>query len=221
MTVDATRSYPPKEINHSDASKNESKINKIQVLSRISFENSDLILTIQISVCNRPVKLLIDTGAHATMIRSNCIRTNVLYYPQIRYCIVGINGPNNSIRTHGATYGNLNFNGVQLKQQLQIAGEEIHLNYDGILGMDFLKTYSAILDIENSTMTCNLPPWHNLYETQERSAFESKFQQNLKQQIGTKIIYFSKENDMNTVAPKIPVRTKKLMRMETRIDQCI
>lgn len=86
--------------------------------------------------------------------------------------MVGINGPNSAIQTHGATFGNLTINNIKIKQQFQIAGNDIHLAYDGILGMDFLCTYKAIIDMEHMKLTILLPKNHNLYEFNERQMFE-------------------------------------------------
>lgn len=68
-----------------------SEIQKIKCIENISKEKNDVIITLDISICNKPVKLLVDSGAHATMLRSNIIKSNILYYPQIKYAMVGIN----------------------------------------------------------------------------------------------------------------------------------
>lgn len=147
-------------------------INKIQTITDIKLENADIILSMDVSICNRQMRFLVDSGAHASMLKSSCLKSNVLYYPQIRYCMVGINGPNNSIQTHGATFGNITINNINLKQQFQIAGDNIHMSYDGILGMDFLLFHKAIMDLENMKLSILLPISHNLYEADERHMFE-------------------------------------------------
>lgn len=53
-----------------------------------------------------------------------------------------------------------------------IAGEDIFLNYYGILGMDFLHQYRVKIDFESMRLTSLLPAWHNLYEMPERQKFE-------------------------------------------------
>lgn len=58
-------------------------------------------------------------------------------------------------------------NGIKFKHQFQIAGEEIFLNFDGILGMDFLNMYKSNIDLESLKITSLLPPRHNLYESPE------------------------------------------------------
>lgn len=136
-------------------------------------EKLDTILSAYVSICKREIKFLIDSGAHASMLKSKCLGSNVIYYPQIKYGMVGINGPNSAIQTHGATFGNITINGINLKHQFQIAGDDIHLAYDGILGMDFLYIYKAIIDMENMKLTVLLPKSHNLYEFEERQMFEN------------------------------------------------
>lgn len=147
---------------------------KIYVQNIVQLENNDVVMLVNISICSRQVKLLVDCGAHASMLKSTCIRGNVLYYPEIRYCLIGINGPERSIKTHGAAFGNILINSIALKQQFQIAGDDIYLNYDGILGMDFLNSYKVKIDIESMRLTSLLPVWHNMYEMQERQKFENE-----------------------------------------------
>lgn len=42
--------------------------------------------------------------------------------------MIGINGLESAIKTHGATLGNIILNGIKLRQQMQIAGDDLHLN---------------------------------------------------------------------------------------------
>lgn len=170
-------------------------IHKIQTICDIKIEKMDITLMANISICKKPLKLLIDCGSHASMIKSRCLSSNVLYYPQIKYCMVGINGPSSAIQTHGATFGNIKINDIQIKQQFQIAGDDIHLAYDGIIGMDFLCIYRAIIDLENSKLSILLPMNHNLYEFNERQMFEKMNPHIQKVQIKTKLLYLSDTED--------------------------
>lgn len=166
-------------------------VNKIQIIVDIRVENMDIVLSAIVSICNKEMNFLIDSGAHASMIKSKYIRSNVLYYPQIKYNMVGINGPTNAIQTHGATFGNITINNIKLKQQFQIAGDNIHLNYDGVLGMDFLHTYRTITDLENMKLTLLLPISHNMYEYGERQMFERANSHIKKAVIKNKLVYYS------------------------------
>lgn len=197
--------------------------NEIQMKTKLILENSDLTITLNLSICDQKIKFLVDTGAHASMIRSKRILSNVLYYPQIKYCMIGINGPNSSIKTHGATFGNLTINGIQLKHQFQIAGEDIHMNYDGILGLDFITAYKAIIDVRNLKLTILLPPSHNLYEFEERKTFESTYPSLHKVQIKNLLIYLddSQTPQIEKTAPtaKSNGGSKKLADMESKINR--
>lgn len=229
MTVDATPSaHPPKTKNtgedHNISNQKPLTIKKIQTLRSFSCENNDVTIHLDISVSNRMVKLLIDTGAHTSMLRSKCIRSTTLYYPQIKYCIVGINGPEKSIKTHGAIFSNIDFNGIKCKHQFQIAGDDIHLNYDGILGLDFLTTYGAILDLGTLKMTLSLPPWHNMYEINERDEFEKQNPHIQKIQIENKLIYVESQPIISSNTPiqcfNAPKNeNKKQANMLTRINR--
>lgn len=192
-------------------------VHKIQTVTNIRIENMDIILTAFVSICNRQLDFLIDCGAHASMLKSTCLGTNVIYYPQIKYSMVGINGPKNAILTHGATYGNITINCIKLKQQFQIAGEDLHLSYDGILGMDFLMAHKAITDIENLKPSLLLPKNHNLHEFDERQTFEKSNPQILKKQIKNKLIYLSDECSKNELGNE-SIKIKKIAKMDIRIN---
>lgn len=219
MTVDATPSqHPPKK---PDEQKNQnvqsissvSEIKLIKIVDNVFKENNDLTISLSISICKRPVKLLVDTGAHATMLKSSVIKSNILYYPQIRYAMVGINGPKNPVMTHGAAYGNIVMCGIQLKTQIQIADEQMHLNYDGILGLDFLLEYKTIVDLYKMTLSVSLPPWHNMYEIDERQMFE-KSNQNVKKTLkNDELIYFK-----NAVAPA-EIAKKKSKILQSHVNR--
>lgn len=56
------------------------------------------------------------------MLKSKCIGSNVIYYPQIKYGMVGINGPNSAIQTHGATFGNITINKIKIKINSKLLG---------------------------------------------------------------------------------------------------
>ena len=189
MTVDAKIEHRAVEKADTLPVPPEIHINRISTVANLETKNNDLTIDLCVSICRGPVKFLIDCGSHATMIRSECLKPNVLYYPQVKYCLTGINGPTNPVKTHGATYGNLSFNGIKFKHQLQIAGNEIYMNYDGIIGLDFLSRYSAILNLRSNSLNLLLPAHHELYEAGEREIFENsehvakKYEQN-------ELIYF-------------------------------
>lgn len=170
--------------------KNNSLPNRIALLTEIGYENKDFTYTGPISISSNNVKFLIDGGAHTSMVRPGIIKERVLYYPDIRYKLVGINGPENTIKTLGAIFGFLMINGVRVQQQFQIASEEMHLQYDGILGSDFQRHYGTILDAGNLLMTVTLPPGHELYEEAQRVDFEKNRSSSVvKDVMGKTLIY--------------------------------
>lgn len=153
---------------------NVNDVKKISVEREMSKNGVDLIIHLELSVCKSRVTLLIDTGAHASIIAAKHIKSNVIYYPCIKYCLVGINGPGSQVKTLGAAYGNLVVGHVKMNHQFQIAGEEIHLEYDGIIGNDFLNKFRSVIDMHFNTITFTLPHNHELYELSTRKKFEEE-----------------------------------------------
>lgn len=51
--------------------------------------------------------------------------------------------------THGSAYGNAVVCGIKMQAQFQIADDRMHLNYDGILGSDFLMKYKGYWHVPN------------------------------------------------------------------------
>lgn len=225
MTVDVeTTAHPPKKLQITDKIKEKIKskadnitdcINIIYVQRNIEREGSNWLITTVVSVCEKPIKFLIDTGAHASMIAAKHIKSKVLYYPKIQYCLVGINGPKNSVRTLGATYGNIIVNGVKLNQQFQIAGDEIHLGYDGILGFDFLHKFGVDLNLLTLKMTFLLPENHDLYEHEERMTFEGANRNIIAKTRKQNIIVYKQSENMAT--PKANHNKHEIIDM--KIDQ--
>lgn len=191
--MDANIQHPPKKFpqipirvanlatNESSAIKNKvvksSISNQIKIISverNLMAFGSDLVIEVEFSVCKTRVRLLVDTGAHASIIAAKHIKSNVLYYPKIRYCLIGINGPTSQIKTLGATYGNIVISNIELNHQFQIAGEDIHLEYDGIVGNDFLLKYGAVINMHAKTISFVLPFNHDMYEVDTMTKFESE-----------------------------------------------
>lgn len=156
------------------ANSSDNTINRISVESELKEDGSDFTWEAEISICDGPVKFLVDSGAHASMIRATKINRNTLYYPKIKYGLIGIAGPKSTVQTYGAAFGSITSCGIQIKHQFQIAGKDVYLNYDGIIGSDFLKLHKSVMDFERLKMKNTLPPWHSLYETAEREEFERK-----------------------------------------------
>lgn len=208
MTVDARPSpHPPKTFQNekkepvSNQSKNQKTeepsqqlINKISIESCLKRTGSDLTWKTDISICNGPVELLVDSGAHASMLQSERIKENTLYYPHIKFGLIGISGPGSSVQTHGASYANLTACGINMKHQFQIAGKDVYMSYDGILGSDFMTAYNSVIDYENLKIKNTLPAWHNLYELAERNEFEKRNPHLMKKIIENELIYGEKRD---------------------------
>lgn len=197
---------------------NNGNINLIYVERKMRKLNSDLVITVSISVCEKPVTLLVDSGAHACILAAKTIRSNVIYYPKNKYCLVGISGPNQSVKTLGATYGNVMMAGVKLNNEFQIAGDDVHLDHDGIIGLDLLLKYGAVIDCCMLKIKFMLPRSHELYELKERKTFEGEYGERISiVHSRNSVKYTEIENDPET---KIATRSCKISN-NTRMNEAI
>lgn len=220
-TVDAQPETNPSK--HDIPKENHIKINAILTECNLTIKNKDPTITVNVSICDAPITFLVDTGANASMITSKFLKTNVLYYPNVRYCLTGINGPSNPVKTLGAVYANISIANLKLNHQFQIAGQDIHMGHGGILGFDFLLFYHANISLYRATITFFLPPNHVLYEHEERVNFERKNSTGIQKQIdGTMVKY--RETNSCTVADvnfmkNTPRENKFINAMDSKIDE--
>lgn len=103
-----------------------------------------------------------------------------------------------------------------MKTQFQIADERMQLNYDGILGSDFLLKYETIIDLNKMTISAILPLWHNMYEVDERHMFERSHQHINKTVKTEELIYF--KNGIKPLADTIRKKTKILQTHISRLE---
>lgn len=189
----------------------------ILVESYLEKPKSDLIIKLTVSICNGKITFLVDTGANASMISARQIKSNVLYYPKIQYCLIGISGPKNVVKTIGATYGNVSICDVKLNHQFQIAGEEIHMSYDGILGLDFLSTYQANISIYRMKILFLLPANHELYEHEARKKYETEHARCIEIMSEEKMIKYSRKQNLcaenSQINEKCERETKKFLQI--------
>lgn len=99
------------------------------------------------NLCDKPLKLLIDTGAGLSLISKNALKEGT-YKKDFQINLYGLIGKEISIQTEGITYAILNMGGQFLDTTFHIIEEEYTGPGDGYLGFDFLSLYKTKIDLE-------------------------------------------------------------------------
>lgn len=97
----------------------------------------------------------IDTGAMTSIIRSGKIRRGTIVnrdHTQFRGLVKG-----HSVNSIGKVTTSLSINHTSIEHTFYIINDDINLTNDGILGLDFLKTYKARIDYYKNEIKLQFP----------------------------------------------------------------
>ena len=122
---------------------------------KIFFEKGAPFIFLNTNLCNRPLKLLVDTGAAVSIIANDIINkdTNKTNYS---ITLFGIAGSEISVTTKGMVYGILEFDSSLLGTTLHLVERKYAGSGDGYLGFDFLGTYKVKIDLNEMCLNINL-----------------------------------------------------------------
>lgn len=134
----------------------------IQSSQMLEIVDRHVFLTLYISLAKRPVKFLVDTGATLTFMKSKLLQIGS--YVQVTEVTTFYGVAGFPLFTLGAVFAHFMFDRYKLPIKIGIVDESVRLNADGILGMDFLEKYAAIIDIDAATITLTIPVDHEAYE---------------------------------------------------------
>lgn len=146
-----------------------------KITSKIFNENGAAYILLKSNFCDRPLKLLIDTGASITLLANDLAPNNVNI---INYTIK-LSGVvrDISIETCGMLHATFDLNGNKLETVLHLVDRKHSGPADGYLGYDILSTYKTIIDMNEMKIVFNLKSetietkWHPLEETIENPEF--------------------------------------------------
>lgn len=130
---------------------NSSKILK----HKIFLEKGAPFIHLKTSLCKRPLKLLIDTGASVSIIASNVINKSIHKISHF-FTLFGIAGKEVSVTTEGMVHSIFNFNNTYLGSTFHLVDRKYLGNVDGYLGFDFLAPYKVAVDLESMCLRINL-----------------------------------------------------------------
>lgn len=129
---------------------------KSKITSEIFNENGAAYILLKSNFCERPLKLLIDTGASITLLANDLApeTTNVINYIIKLFGVV----KDISIETQGMMHGTFDINGEKFETILHLVDRKYAGPADGYLGYDFLSTYKTIIDMNQMKIQFNLEP---------------------------------------------------------------
>ena len=98
---------------------------------------------------------IVDTGADISLLKKDCIRSDILCNPRDRIKIQGIN--KDCIETLASTHSKIFFPNIKtVDHKFHIVGDNFNLNCSGILGIDFLQNFKSIVDYDSGILELNL-----------------------------------------------------------------
>lgn len=118
-------------------------------------ENGMPHILLRTNLCNRPIKLFIDTGAAISIISGNIIENETTTEDYITN-ILGINNNNKPITTKGLVHSVFSMSDALLGTSLHVVDQKYIKNGDGYLGLDFLAPYKVIIDLNKNCLIINL-----------------------------------------------------------------
>lgn len=122
---------------------------------KIFSENGAPFIYLKTSLIDRPLKLLVDTGASISLIATDVINKNIRITKYI-VNLYGVIGKEVSIQTHGMIHGVLAINGRLLGTTLHLVDRKFTGPADGILGYDFLSFYKVVIDMTKMCLQLDL-----------------------------------------------------------------
>lgn len=121
----------------------------------IFIEGNSPFIYLHTNLTNRPLKMLLDTGASLSIIN----RDSIGIEPNLRDLklhLYGIGGKERGIETLGIIDAEIKINGCKIKASLHVIEADTLNLADGILGFDFLQLYKAKYDMENNIVEFKL-----------------------------------------------------------------
>lgn len=122
---------------------------------KIFAENSMPYILMKSNLCERPIKLFIDTGAAVSIIANDVVKNEVIKENYILN-LFGIAGKEISIKTQGMIHNTFLMGNISLQTKLHIVDRKYIGPSDGYLGFDFLAPYKVNIDLNEMILTINL-----------------------------------------------------------------
>lgn len=143
-------------------------------------ENGIPFIFLETNLCERPIKLFVDTGAAVSIIANDVIENEVIRENYILN-LFGIAGKEFPIKTEGMVHGIIDFNNTFLGSTFHLVDRKYIGTADGYLGFDFLAPYKVNIDLGQICLQINLDNIMQRELQSEKSSLnkEEEIEQNL------------------------------------------
>lgn len=169
------------------------------------------------NLCDRPLKMLIDTGAAVSIVAGDLIK-NSIQKNDYFFNLFGIAGKDVSVTTEGMIYGIFNFGNTYLGATLHIVDRKYTGSGDGYLGFDFLAPYRVTMDLNKMCLRINLNNLFKNNEGIEQKSDESVKDDELNKEIEPTFLRILAENyEFET---KLPRKTTTKVNMDNIEKNC-
>lgn len=160
-------------------------------------------ILLKTNLCERPLKLFIDTGATISIISDDVIENEINKQNYI-INVLGLNDKNNTITTQGIIHSIFFMNDVLLGTNLHIVDRKYLKSGDGYLGLDFLVLYKINIDLNKKCLIINMNGImnDNIYDEPRKGHLNENTEENI-------LNNFTQTNDFETNLPMISQKKRK------------
>lgn len=151
----------------------EKNINKNEIEHKILNEDGAAYILLKSNLRERPIKLLIDTGASISLLAKDII-TEDRHIMNYTVNLYGVVGKDASIKTLGTVHSIFTIGDNSLESTLHLIDRKYAGPADGYLGYDFLSSYRVIININEMKMIFNLRNTEDILEDNKNQSQDSK-----------------------------------------------
>lgn len=118
--------------------------------------NCDTTIPVKMNISDHSLRLIIDTGAQTSILKTNKLKHNTLIRNKDRMSFKGILVQNH-VNAIGSVITKTLINNISFEHKFYVISDNINLTCDGIIGHDFLKTFGAKINYFKNTVKFQIP----------------------------------------------------------------
>lgn len=120
---------------------------ELEYATDLIIENGASFVILHTNITNRPIKLLLDTGAALTLIVSDLIKSKVSFNAAHRTNLHGMTTSIVDVQTYGTVHVILSFEDNNINMKMHVIDKKYAVQGDGYLGFDFMYQFNAKIDM--------------------------------------------------------------------------